>query len=246
MRLSHKLGKIGDPRLLRSARRHLGRVALTRRFMFRLDPEQIIASIDPVQFQAIHDRYAVDDPGGSWRKYLELDRWIRINLRRVEALELDWGRRKSVLDLGSGAGYFLHICRWLGHRTLGLDIETVPMFGEMFRALGLQRVISRVEAFRPLPAFDRKFDLITAFMICFNGHKSPRLWRREEWSFFLDDLATQLSPRGRICLGFNQEEDGKLYSEDLRRFFAGRGAEFMGDRVILKPDRWPRKGNGER
>jgi len=236
MRLSHKLGKIGDPRLLRSARRHLGRVALTRRFMFRLDPEEIIASIDPVQFQAIHDRYAVDDPGGSWRKYLELDRWIRINLRRVEALELDWGRRKSVLDLGSGAGYFLHICRWLGHRTLGLDIETVPMFGEMFRALGLQRVISRVEAFRPLPAFDHKFDLITAFMICFNGHKSPALWGPKEWAFFLDDAATRLNPGGRIRLGFNRERDDSFYTEELRQFFLDRGGTVDEHRITLRPD----------
>ena len=76
---------------------------------------------------------------------------------------------------------------------------------------------------------------------------SLALWGQSYIETFVQyNLATQLSPRGRICLGFNQEEDGKLYSEDLRRFFAGRGAEFMGDRVILKPDRWPRKGNGER
>jgi len=237
MRLSHKLRKIADPRLLASARRHLGRVILTRRFMFRLDPEEIIASIDPVQFQAIHDRYAVDDPGGGWRKYLELDRWIRINLRRVEGLELDWGRRKSVLDLGSGAGYFLHICHWLGHRTLGLDIDDVPMFCEMFHALGLQRVISRVEAFRTLPAFDRKFDLITAFMICFNGHKSPALWGPKEWAFFLDDAASRLNPGGRIRLGFNRERDDSFYTEELRRFFLDRGATIDQHRVTLRPDR---------
>jgi SAM-dependent methyltransferase len=236
MRFSHKLRKIGDPRLLRSARRHLGRVALTRRFMFRLDPQEIVASIDPVQFQAIHDRYAVDDPGGSWRKYLDLDRWIRINLRRVEDLELDWGRCKSVLDIGSGTGYFLYISRWLGHRTLGLDIETVPMFGEMFRALGLERVISRVEAFQPLPAFDRKFDLITAFMICFNGHKSPKLWGPKEWAFFLDDAATRLNPGGCIRLGFNRERDDSFYTEELRRFFLDRGGTIDEHRIILRPD----------
>ena len=53
MRLSHKLRKLADPRLLRSMKRHLGRVILTRRFVFRLDTEKIIAGIDPVQFQAI-------------------------------------------------------------------------------------------------------------------------------------------------------------------------------------------------
>lgn len=237
MRLSHKLGKLADPHLLRSAKRHLGRVILTRRLVFRLDPETIIGSIDPVKFQAIHDRYAVDDPGGGWRKYLELDRWIQINLRRVQELELDWGRRHSILDLGSGAGYFLHICQWLGHRTLGLDIDDVPMFGEMFRALGLQRVISRVKAFQPLPAFDRNFDVITAFMICFNGHKRPTLWGPKEWSFFLDDLATRLNPGGRIRLGFNREKDGSFYTEELRRFFVERGAEIDQHRITLRAGR---------
>ena len=235
MRFSHKLRKLADPRLPRSIKRHAGRVILTRRFVFRLDAQRIIRSIDPVQFRAIYERYAVHDPGGGWRKYLDLDRWIEINLRRVEELELDWGRRQSILDLGSGAGYFLHICHWLGHRTLGLDIDDVPMFGEMFSALGLQRIIARVEAFQALPAFDRKFDLITAFMICFNGHKSPALWGAKEWSFFLDDLATRLNPDGRIRLGFNREDDGSFFSEELRRLFLDRGAEIDQHRVILRP-----------
>ena len=234
MRLSHKLGKLADPRVVQSAKRHFRRMVLTRRFIFRLDPEEIIASIDQAQFQAIYDRYAVDDPGMGWRKYLDLDRWIAINLRRVQDLELDWGRRKSILDLGSGTGFFLYICHWLQHRTLGLDTNDVPMFGEMFRALGLQRIISRVEAFQPLPAFDRKFDLITAFMICFNGHKSPALWGPKEWSFFLDDLETRLNPGGRIRLGLNRENDGSFYSEKLRRFFVDRGAEIDRHRITLR------------
>lgn len=237
MRLSHKLKKLADPRLSHSMRRHIGLMLLTRRFLLRLDEAKIIASFDPVKFQAIHDRYAVDDPGDDWPKYLDLDRWIRINLRRVQELDLDWGRARSILDLGSGAGYFLHICQWLGHCTLGLDLDDNPMFGEMFQALGLQRVISRVEAFQPLPTFDRKFDLITAFMICFNGHKSPALWGPQEWSFFLDDLRTRLNPGGRIRLGFNREDDGSFFSAELRRFFLDRGAEIDLHRVTLRPGR---------
>jgi hypothetical protein len=80
---------------------------------FRLDAEKIIASIDQREFQAIHDRYAVESPG-RWRKYLDLKRWIGINLRRARELDLDWGRRQHILDLGSGAGYFLYICQWPG------------------------------------------------------------------------------------------------------------------------------------
>lgn len=235
MRLSHKLGKLADPRVLHRAMRHFGRMVLTRRSVFPLDPEEIIASIDQAQFQTIHDRYAVCDPAIGWKKYLDLDRWIAINLRRVQDLDLDWGRRKSILDLGSGSGFFLYICHGLGHRTLGLDTADVPMFGEMFRALGLQRVIWRVEAFQPLPAFDRRFDLITAFLICFNGHKRPVLWGPKEWSFFLDDLETRLNPGGRIRLGFNRENDGRFYSDELCRFFLERGAEIDQHRITLRP-----------
>jgi SAM-dependent methyltransferase len=240
MRFSHKLKKLTDPRTVRSAKQHLGRVLLTRRLVFRLDAETIIASIDQQEFQVIYDRHAVEDPGGGWRKYLDLERWIAINLRRVHELELDWGRRKRILDIGSGAGYFLYICQWLGHDALGLDINDVPMYAEMFEALGLKRVLWRVEAFQPLPAFDRKFDLITAFMVCFNGHKSPALWGPKEWSFFLDDLETRLNPGGRIRLGLNREKDGTFYTEGLRRFFVDRGAVIDQHRVTLSPARTPR------
>jgi len=54
----------------------------------------------------------------------------------------------------------------------------------MFQALGLKRVSGGVTAFERLPAFNTSSDLITAFMICFNGHKSPLLWGPNEWSFF--------------------------------------------------------------
>ena len=56
-----------------------------------------------------------------WPKYLEIcpPGW-RINLRRVRDLGLDLGGRKRVLDIGCGTGYFLYICRFLGHDALGI------------------------------------------------------------------------------------------------------------------------------
>jgi len=151
-------------------------------------------------------------------------------------LDLDWGRRKQILDIGSGAGYFLYICKWLAHNPLGLDIDEVPMYAEMTRMLGLPRVIWRVNAFQRLPEFAHKFDLVTAFMICFNGHKSPALWGPEEWTFFLDDLETRLKPGGRIHLSFNRENDGSFYTEATRRFFLERGAVIEEERVTFRPD----------
>ena len=70
-------------------------------------------------------------------------------------------------------------------------------------------------------------------MICFNGHKSPNLWGVKEWEFFLNDLETHLTPQGRICLGFNREKDGSLYTEELRQFLESRGARMFSDNVVL-------------
>ena len=206
MRLLEKLERIGRAQALESTKRHLGRALLTRRLGVQLDPEHLIKTIDADRFEEIRRRYSIDDPGAAWPKYLNLSKWMTTNLRRVRELELDFGFRKRILDLGCGAGYFLHICQWLGHDVVGLDIDEVPMYGEMTHMFGLNRVIWRVKPFVRLPQFERKFDVVTAFMICFNGHKSPGLWGVSEWRFFLDDLETHLNPGGRICLGFNRED----------------------------------------
>lgn len=234
MRFSHKLSKFLHPAVLRSARQHIGVVILSRRFVFSLD-QPILKAIDRKKFQAIHDRHAVPNPGDTWPKYLDLPRWIRTNLQRVHKLDLDWGRRKQILDIGSGAGYFLFICKWLGHDPLGLDLDELPMYGEMTEMLGIPRVIWRVKSYEKLPAFGHRFDLITAFMICFHGHKSPALWGPDEWTFFLDDLETRLKPAGQITLGFNRENDGRFYPEKVRDYFLTRGGVIDEERVTFRP-----------
>lgn len=206
---------------------------LTRRFEFRLDAERFVKTIDAEQFKTISQRYATEPRGDGWPKYLNLSKWMRLNIRRVRELDLDFGFRKRILDIGCGAGYFLYICKSLGHDVVGLDIDEVPMFAEMTRMLRLQRIIWRIEPYQVLPDLGRKFDLITAFMICFNGHRSPALWGRAEWTFFLDDLETRLVPGGRIHLWFNCEEDGNFFSEQLRRFFAERGAQIDGRSITF-------------
>lgn len=107
------------------------------------------------------------------------------------------------------------------------------MFREVTRLLGVRRMVQRIEAFRPLPDFGQKFDLITAFMICFNNHKMPDLWKVPEWEFFLDDLAKHLTPRGRVWLELNQEYDGSFYTPELKEFFQKRGARISEQKVIF-------------
>jgi SAM-dependent methyltransferase len=231
VQLRHKIRKLVDGQSLASARKHTLRLLRTKRFP--LETRRVIETIDPAGFAQIRRRYLVADPGADWPKYLDLDRWIGVNIRRIRQLELDLARPIQILDLGCGAGYFLYIAQLLGHSGIGLDMDRLPMFREMTRLLGVRRVVQRIQGFRPLPNFGQKFDLITAFMICFNNHKMPGLWGVPEWEFFLDDLTQYLEPRGRIWLELNQEYDETFYTPQLKEFFEQRGAKIDEQKVIL-------------
>jgi SAM-dependent methyltransferase len=231
VRFRHKIRKLVDGQSLVSARKHTLR--LLRPSRFPLSKKRVIETIDPVAFAQIRKKYAVANPGADWPKYLDLDRWIGINVRRIRQIELDLARPKRILDLGCGAGYFLYIAQLLGHSGLGLDMDRLSMFREVTRLLGVRRAVQRIDAFRPLPDFGQKFDLITAFMICFNNHKMPGLWKVPEWEFFLDDLAKHLTPRGRVWLELNQEYDGTFYTPELKEFFQKRGARINEQKVIF-------------
>ena len=231
MQLRHKIRKLVDGQSLASARKHTLRLLRTNRFP--LETQRVIETIDPAGFEQIRRRYAVADPGADWPKYLDLGRWIGVNIRRIRQLELDLARPKQILDLGCGAGYFLYIAQILGHSGVGLDMDRLTMFGEITRLLGVRRVVQQIHAFRPLPNFGQKFDVITAFMICFNDHKMPGLWGVPEWEFFLNDLAKHLTPRGRVWLELNQEYDGTFYTPELKEFFQKRGAKIDEQKIIL-------------
>ena len=231
MQFRHKIRKLVDGQSLASARKRTLRLIRPNRF--QLETQRVIETIDPAGFEQIRRRYAVTDPGADWPKYLDLDRWIGVNTRRIRQLELDLVRPKRILDLGCGAGYFLYIAQLLGHSGVGLDMDRLTMFGEITRLLGVRRVVQRIQAFRPLPNFGQKFDVITAFMICFNNHKMPGLWGVPEWEFFLDDLAKHLTPRGRIWLELNQEYEGTFYTPQLKELFQKRGAKIDEHKIIF-------------
>jgi SAM-dependent methyltransferase len=231
VRLRHKIRKLVDGKSVASARKHTLRLLRPNRF--QLETQRVIETFDPAGFEQIRRRYAVADPGADWPKYLDLDRWIGVNIRRIRQLELDVARPKRILDLGCGAGYFLYIAQLLGHSGVGLDIDRVAMFREITRLLGVRRVVQQIQAFHPLPNFGQKFDVITAFMICFNNHKMPELWGVPEWEFFLNDLAKHLTRRGRVWLELNQEYDGTFYTPELKEFFEKRGAKIDEHKIIF-------------
>jgi len=146
--------------------------------------------------------------------------------------------KKRVLDLGSGAGYFLHICKRLGHDVLGLDMHdpNSAWYADMLQLLGVNRVMWRIDPFVKLPDLGPRFDYVTAFMVCFNRHIYEDKWKIEQWRFFLDDLQTHLNPGAIVWFELNPDLDGLHYTPELLAFFESRGAVVDGKRLVWGMD----------
>jgi len=203
------------------------------RWQHPLRVEELLRDIDRTKLDALCEKYRVPGEAKAWPKYTNVEHWIENAVQHVRSLRLDRDPKLKILDIGSGAGYFLFVLKQLGHEVFGLDLAEPLFYGEMFELLGLERVVWRIEQFKPLPNLSRKFDLITAFAICFNGHGSERVWGPKEWEFFLDDLNEHhLTPGGRVTLALNPEPYGR-YTPELKDFFLSRGAEIERNRVWL-------------
>ncbi|MBV9492587.1 MAG: class I SAM-dependent methyltransferase [Verrucomicrobia bacterium] len=228
MQLSRKLQKLWTGEFLTSA------TNAYYRWRRPLDATALVQKIDLAGLERIRAKYEVPGERVAWPKYVNADHWLRKAIGQVRELHLDRTTGKQILDLGSGAGYFLFTCKQLGHDGIGLDLPEPAYFGEMFSLLGLERVVWRINAYQPLPELGRKFDLVTAFAICFNGHNTDQVWGPSEWDFFLRDLETRvLSPGGEVFLALNPEPYGH-FTPDLKRFFSERGATTERGKIRLK------------
>jgi cyclopropane fatty-acyl-phospholipid synthase-like methyltransferase len=193
------------------------------------------ASIDRSRFQEVIARHSSE--GYDSYKYFDKQLWLRSKMMRAIELGLDKSAQSSVLDLGCGAGYFLYCCKYLGHNVHGIDLPDYEFYRDMIALFGLSRTGFRIEAYKNLPVLGRRFDVITAHQICFNGHKTEKLWGVNEWEFFLSALEENyLNPGGIIALEFNEEPVIGFYTKELRKFFESKSARIFRGRVILSRD----------
>jgi SAM-dependent methyltransferase len=230
MQLAHKVNKLFSGAALRSARQAV------QRKLHPIAVSEVLQAVDTNRLEKIRKKYAVPGEETHWPKYLDAPRWTRLNIRRAQDLRLaNLKRPLNILDLGSGAGYFLLVARYLGHTGTGLDLADPPMFGELFELFGFSRVIWEIKPFEPLPDFPQQFDLVTAFSVCFNGHKTPQLWTSREWEFFLGDLKKRiLKPDGQVFLGLNPESRDVFYTPELKEFFLSTGATIDRAKIWFK------------
>lgn len=162
---------------------------------------------------------------------------VKLRIAIVKALiaRLHEQRPQHILDIGSGGGYFVAVCRHLGHVALGTEVpvatlsrdvqETYDVLGEVLRCPCDLRLA--IKAFEPM-SLPARFDLINAHKICFNGFRRPGEWSVPEWHYFLNDARRHLTENGRIQLELNENVDRygprRWYSAEQLAFFASVGS----------------------
>ena len=227
MNLSRKILKFTEPLTYRRGWRR------AQRSIFRVPLKPMLAQIDGDRARAIQQRYANSTAG--YAKYANIEPWLRLNRERVQDLNLHRSEPKRVLDLGCGGGFFLFILKNLGHSVVGLDIDRVPLFGELLELFGVCRVVHKIDAFKPLPDLGQQFDWITGFSTNFYlYHPAKKRWETAEWDFFLRDLQRHLAPGGKIFFGLNPLYDGGYYTPEIRDLFLSRGADIERERILFE------------
>src|SRR5262249_1749441 len=120
--------------------------------------ERINASIDELQFRRVIARHRT--PDYRYAKYFKKRTWLRSKIMRALEIGVDKMPPGAVLDLGCGPGYFLYVCKYLGHSVHGLDLADDPFFNDAIRLFGIARTDAEIRPYRPLPPIGRRFDLI--------------------------------------------------------------------------------------
>jgi hypothetical protein len=212
----------------------------------RYDLWRLINAIDAKAFSTIHNRYRDYEPGLGSSKYLDIKKWMECSLRNSYLLHLHKKRSLTILDIGTGAGYFPYICSYFGHTALALDQTGNPLYDKLIQLLKVRRIEYRIEPFTQLPDMGVKADVITAFMICFNGHKTDKVWSVPEWDFFLQDLALHhAKPTANLFFSFNAENNGSCFTEELNDYLKSKGFLINGEKVFLDNlDEYRNNGGG--
>jgi len=234
LKLSHKIAKLGQPLTYRRSWRRM------RRRLFPISTATLLEKIDQEHLRALQEQYGLWSPTAStgwpdYAKYLDVNTYFPLNIRRVQDLNLQSGPPLNILDIGCGAGYFLFIAQVQGHRGLGLDVAGIPVFDAMVDLFGVPRIIYTIKAFEPIPDLGSKFDLITGFSTSFHGKREHSwCWGAKEWDFFIADLKGHLKPEARIFFGLNPIDGDTYYTTEILNVFARHGAEVERENVLFR------------
>ena len=129
-----------------------------------------------------------------------IEKWIREKLAVVYWLGLHQCSEKRVIDLGTGAGWFVYICKKFGHESYGTDILNRPEYEAGYRFLNIN-IIGKLSYPMEKICLEEQFDYITT-MRSFIGQR-PRSWTKDEWKFFFEDMQNYLKENGALYISCN-------------------------------------------
>jgi SAM-dependent methyltransferase len=169
-------------------------------------------------------------------KYADFPLWLLRNLHRAARLGLHQTSGLRILDIGAGPGYFIAAAQALGHDCSGIDVEDscfTPLerrvYSELLESLNCRQRVAPVsiERFVPYPFRGESYDLITAFLTCFNRHAQSDVWGVPEWRFFVEDVLGGMRQGGRLFVGLNDDPKRfgslKYYDAALLEYFQSVG-----------------------
>jgi hypothetical protein len=180
-------------------------------------------------------KHKIENPGISHQKFLNINYWLFENMRRFYKLGLQKKKKElRILDLGTGPGYFPFICTFYGYEVESLDKPDNEMYNDMIKELGIKRYEENICSYKDIN-IEKKHDLITAFMICFNNHRLSNLWHISEWEYFLNSLfKNNLNTGGEICLLLNAETTEEPINKELLKYFASINAKIKDTTIHIK------------
>ena len=192
--------------IMNKLNRLLEKISPRRAFYYmkaRQPTEHLLHSLDMEEFKKLL-KYKDDTGHPQYKKYFNAAYWLRQNVQRALYLGLNRAQPMNILDIGSGFGYFPYVARFYGHSVIGIDLPGDTLFNRASEYLNIDRRDYKIEPNTPIANLGQKFDLVTAFQVCFNGHIEGEIWDTKEWDFFLDDIFTNhMNEGGRVYLELN-------------------------------------------
>jgi len=165
----------------------------------------LLDEVDSDEFTRIQQKYVTPEQiavgktatkvGGDHLKYIDPIHWFRGKMSTALRIDLDKQAPMNILDIGTGCGHFPTIARFFGHSVLGVDMPLAPsvkgqdthFYNEICRVYGVEKMDLKIEPYQEFK-FDRKFDLVTAFMAAFNVMEDRTPYTIDAWKFFFRNL----------------------------------------------------------
>lgn len=136
-------------------------------------------------------------------------------------------RKLTIVDLGTGFGYFPLVCNSIGHMATGLDWDRWKVYESISGDIPIDRREWIVTPDDPMPDMGRPVDIVTAYRpVFYYEFDRDSLWGVEKWERFFAAVGSQLAPDGRVYIGENRISQGqKPAFESMVAWFREVGAE---------------------